>query len=215
MSISEAEKQFEAYRHHLNYEATRLSCYAALYRRLYDRRSDRLREMNLAPAFFLTITDALFSAIILWTDKLFDEKGQRGIFDFRVFIESNLDMLTIEQLKRRKNYPEGHWMLDRDTITLQTVNADRERIKNLDCLRSFAIRRDKFHAHFDKEYFFDRNRLEDEAPLVWGDFEQVTEVLSDIINHYATAYDGNVFVLTPENINDLDYLLNHLHKTMD
>jgi AbiU2 len=215
MSISEAEKQFEAYRHHLNYEATRLACYVAVYRRLYERRNDRLREMNLAPAFFSTVTNALLSAIILWTDKLFDEKGQRGIFDFLAFVESELGMLAIEQLKRRKNYPDGHWMLDRDIITLQRVNADRERIKSLDCLRSFAIRRDKFHAHFDKEYFFNRHRLEDEAPLVWGDFEKVIEVLSDIINHYSTAYDGNVFVLTPQNINDLDDLLNQLHRTMD
>lgn len=171
--------------------------------------------MNLAPAFFLTVTHALSTAIILWTDKLFDERGQSGIFDFLVFVESNLSVFALEQLKRRKNYPEGHWMLDRDTITLQTVKADRERIKHLDCLRSVGIRRDKYHAHFDKEYFFDRNRLEDEAPLVRGDFEKVIEVLSDIVNQYSTAYDGNVFVLAPENINDLDYLLNHIHKTMD
>ncbi|CUS35748.1 AbiU2 domain-containing protein [Candidatus Nitrospira nitrificans] len=166
-NIREIEKQFETYRANLNSEATRLACYVALYKRLYERRNDRLREMNLAPAFFLTATDALFSAIILWVDKLFVEKGQRGIFNFLAFVESNLSMLAIEQLKRRKNYPDGHWMLARDAITLQTVNANRERIRNLDCLKSFAIRRDKFHAHFDKEYFFDRHRLEDDAPLVW------------------------------------------------
>ena len=208
MSIPEAEKQFAAYRLHLNSEATRLACYVALYRRLFERRNDRLQEMNLAPAFFSTVTDALFSVIILWADKLFDEKGQRGIFDFLVFVESNLSILAIEQLKRRRDYPDEHWMLARDSITVET---DRERIRSLECLKSIAIRRDKFHAHFDKEYFFDRNLLEEEAPLVWDDFERVIQVLSDIINHYSTAYDGNVFVLTPANINDLDDLLNRLH----
>lgn len=213
MSIPEAEKQFAAYRHHLNSEATRLACYVALYRRLFERRNDRLQEMNLAPAFFSTVTDSLFSVIILWADKLFDEKGQRGIFDFLVFVESNLSMLAIEQLKRRREYPDGHWMLDRDNITLETVKAERERIRSLECLKSIAIRRDKFHAHFDREYFFDRNRLEEEAPLVWDDFERVIQVISDIINQYSTAYDGNMFVLTPANIDDLDDLLNRLHRS--
>lgn len=213
MSIPETEMQFQAYRHYLNSEATRLACYVALYRRLFERRNDRLQEMNLAPAFFSTVTDALFSAIILWADKLFDEKGQRGIFDFLVFIESNLSMLAIEQLKRRRGFPDGHWMLNRDSITLETVKVDRERIRTLECLKSIAIRRDKFQAHFDKEYFFDRNRLEEEAPLIWDDFERVIQVLSDIINQYSTAYDGNVFVLTPANIDDLDDLLNRLRRS--
>lgn len=213
MLASDAEKKFEDYRYYLKAEATRLACYVALYRRLFERRNDRLKEMNIAPAFFSTVTDALFSAIIIWADKIFDERGQRGVFDFLLFIESNLSILAIEQLKRRRSYPDGHWMLNRDGITLQTVKSDRERIRGLECLKNIAIRRDKFHAHFDKEYFFDRSRLQDEAPLIWDDFEKVITTLSNIINQYSIAYDGNVFVLAPENINDLDDLLNHLHRS--
>jgi len=215
MYFPETEKEFEEYRLHLRSEASRLVCYVALYQKLNERRTDRLEEMNLAPAFFSTVTDALFSAIILWVDKLFDEKGQRGIFDFLAFIENNRSILAIEQLKRRRNYPDGHWMLDRDEITTEQINADRERIKNLDCLKSFEIRRDKFHAHFDKDYFFDRDRLADEAPIKWGDFKKVIEVLSDIINNYSAAYDGNLFELAPMNVNDLDFLLDRLHKYND
>ena len=103
--------------------------------------------MNIAPAFFETVTNALRSVLILWVDNLFDERGERGIFNFLTFIEQNRKIFAIEQLQRRKNYPDDHWMLkNRDPITLETITEDRERIKNLDCLKSFRTRRDKFIA---------------------------------------------------------------------
>ena len=207
---TETEKKFEEYRHYLNYEATRLASCVNLFRRLDQRSVDRLEEINIAPAFFKITTDALFSTVILWVDKLFDERGERGIFNFLMFIENNRNILAIEQLKRRKNYPEGHWMLNRDPITLDMINGDRRYIQNLDCLQNFTTLRDKFYGHFDKEYFFDRERMANEAPT-WGDFEKVITVISDVINRYSAAYDGQLFVLEPENINDLDYLLDRLH----
>lgn len=214
MSISlpnpETEKKFEEYRHYLKYEASRLASFVNLFRRLYERRVDRLEEMNIAPAFFQVTTDALLSAIILWVDKLFDERGKRGIFNFLMFVEHNRNVLSIEQLQRRKNYPDGHRMLNRDTITLETINGDRRNIQRLGCLQNFRTLRDKFYAHFDKEYFFDRERMAEEAPT-WGDLERVIVVISDLINRYSAAYDGELFVLEPENINDLDYLLDRLH----
>jgi hypothetical protein len=103
-------------------------------------------------------------------------------------------------------------MLDRDPITREVINEHREKIRGLACLNSFKIRRDKFHAHFDKGYFFDRKHFADEAPLKWGDLDSVTELLKDIINHYSAAFDGRLFALQPLNINDIDYLLDHLHK---
>lgn len=214
MSISppnpQKEKKFEEYRHYLIYEATRLASYVNLFRRLHERRVDRLEEMNIAPAFFQVTTDALLSAIILWANKLFDERGKRGIFNFLMFVEHNRNILAIEQLKRRKNYPDGHWMLDLDPITLETINGDRKRIQNLGCLQGVKNLRDKFYAHFDQEYFFDRERMAGEAPT-WGDLERVILVISDLINRYSAAYDGELFVLELENINDLDHLLDRLH----
>lgn len=207
---SETEKKFEEYRHYLTYEATCLVSFINLFRRLYERRVDRLEEINIAPAFFQVTTNALLSAMILWADKLFDTKGERGIFNFLMFIEHNRNILAIEKLKRRKNYPEGHWMLNRDPITLEMINGDRRYIENLDCLQSITTLRDNFYGHFDKEYFFDRARMANEAPT-WGDLEKLTVVISDVINRYSAAYDGQLFVLEPENINDLDYLLDSLH----
>jgi hypothetical protein len=210
----EMEKRFEKYRDNLWQEAVWTASYVALYHKIYERKRDRREEMNIAPAFFETVTNALRSAMILWGCKLFDEREQRGIFNFLTFIEQNRNIFTIEQLKRRKSYPDDHWMLNRAPITFETITEDRERIKNIESLQSFKTRRDKAIAHFDKKYFDDPERLSEEAPIIWGDLTKVIEVLREVINRYSAAYDGQLLSLTPTNINDLDYLLDRLHRGM-
>jgi hypothetical protein len=215
MPISAKEEEFVKYRDFLQYEVSRLGSYLALYQKLYERRTDRLKEMNIAPAFFQVVWGALFAAIILWVDKLCDEKSERGVFDFLRFIEKNMDLFTIEELRRRiteDHEPDETWMRNQDPITLETINEDRTQIRSLECLQSFAARRDKFYAHFDREYFFDRERLDNEAPLTWEELKQPFGLVSEIVNRYSIAFDGREFGMTPCNINDVDYLLECLHK---
>lgn len=212
MKKNEAEEMFKKYREYLRQEVVRLASYAQVYRRLYKRRYDRLAEMNLAPAFFGIVTDALFTAIVLWVDKLLGRKSERGLLNFLTFCEHNRNIFNIIELQKRRNYPDGHWMLNREPITFQMIENDKELIKNLELLDSFKLRRDKFHAHFDKDYFFDRDKLSEQAPLKWSDLEKVVEVMKDIINKYSSAYDGNLYHVEPINVNDLDYLLDLLNK---
>jgi len=213
MKKTETERKFEEYREYLSKEAIRLASYVGLYRRLHERRADRLDEMNMAPAFFQVALDALFSAIVLWVDKLLSEKSERGLVNFLKFCEHNRKIFEVKELQRRRNYPDGHWMLKREPITFQTIQEDREKIKRLEPLKSFRLRRNKFHAHFDKEYFFDRKKLSKEAPLKWSDLEKVIDVIKDIINRYSAAYDGNLYELEPVNVTDVDYLLDRLHRS--
>jgi hypothetical protein len=213
MDKTEAEQKFEEYRDYLRQEATRLASYIALYRRLHELRAERLDEMNIAPAFFQIVIDALFSVIVLWVHKMFDEKSERGLADFLTFCEYNRDIFELKELQRRKNYPNGHWMLkDGKPVTVETINEDRESIKKLQFLPSFKLRRDKFHAHFDKKYFFDRTKLTHEAPLKWSDLTEVVEVMKDVINRYSAAYDGSLYALEPINVTDIDSLLDRLHR---
>jgi hypothetical protein len=140
---------------------------------------------------------------------MFDEKSERGLTKFLIFCEYNRKIFKLEELQRRKNYPDDHWMLkDRKPITLETINDDRE----LEALPSFKLRRDKFHAHFDKEYFFDRKKLAEEAPLRQSDLTQVVEAMKNIINGYSADYDGNLYALEPINVTDVNYLLDRLYN---
>ena len=212
MNTEDAEKIFEEYREYLKSEVVRLISYIKLYRRINERMEDRLDEINIAPSFFQVTLDALFSAIILWVDKLLGTRSERGFIHFLSFIENNRRIFEISELKRRRGYPDGHWMLSRERITYQAIEKHRKQIAKLECLPHFKLRRDKFHAHFDKEYFFNRGKLANDAPLKWSDLEAVIEVMGDILNHYSAAYDGNVYHLEPFNIYDIDNLLDTLYK---
>lgn len=205
------EQKFDEYRECLHDEVSRLATYARIYRRLHERRGDRIEEMNIAPAFFQLITDALFSVIVIWIDKLFDERGGAGFFNFLTYVEYNRSLLSLSELKRRRQYPDGHWMLNRESITLDVINDHRRQIRELEALPKFTLRRDKFQAHFDKAYFFERGRLATEAPLMWSDLEKATALMWDILNTYSTSFDGKSYAGEPLNAADVDDLLDTLH----
>ena len=80
-------------------------------------------------------------------------------------------------------------------------------------LKSFSLRRNKFHAHFDKRYFDDRKKIAEDAPLKWSDPDDAMELFKDILNRYSAAYNGEVFHLQPLNSADLNHLLDYLRRT--
>jgi hypothetical protein len=208
MTSVEFDEQFPMYREWLRQEIHRFRDAVDVYRCINERTKDHLAELNLAPGFFRTTESALFTLIVMWADKLLDEHAERGLFNFLTFVEYNRKWLSPKQLQRRRGYPDDHWMLeDRKSITLKQINADREAIRALPCLQSFKIRRDKFHGHFDKEYFFDRKRLSAEAPLKWDDLEQAGDLMGRILNDYSVDFDGNAYSWSTLNIDDLSALL--------
>lgn len=194
MAATDDEVAFEAYLERLRQEAIRLACYVRVYRKLHERRYDRLAELNIAPGFFSTVADALFSAIVLWVDKLCDERSERGLHNFLAFAEHHRGLFT------------------RRPIDFQTIQKDREALRAFGPLESVRLRRDKFHAHFDKDYFLDRTRLAEDAPLRWGDLEETLTLVANVLNRYSAAYSGNRLILEPLNVGDLDDLLSELHR---
>lgn len=212
MEASDIELKFERYRDHLENETTRLTSYVQLHKHLNDRKQDRLDELNIAPCFFGTVIDSLFTVIILWVNNLIDPKAERGFYNFLSFIENNRDIFAISCLQKRNDYPDGHWMLNREPITYESIESDRKKLQNIKALPSFKKRRDKFHAHFDKDYAFQRKQISKDAPIKFSDLSDVVEVLKNILNTYSAAYDGKVYKMSLMNINDIDYVLDILYK---
>ena len=208
MSREQFESHFIAYRTYLREEIHRFLDSVAVYRNIQERKNDRLELINLAPAFFGVVEGALFTTIVMWADKLFDERGERGLFNFLSFVEHNRKWLSVTELQRRRDYPDGHWMLQgRTPITSQSIEADRAKIRCLKVLASFRLRRDKFHGHFDKDYFFDRKRLQDEAPIRWDELQEAGAAMGSIINDYSVDFDGASYFWDTVNINDIEVLL--------
>lgn len=218
MQDIDTEAKFEEYRKYLYQEVARLTRYIRVYRLLQERYADRFNEINMAPAFFETVKDALFSVIVVWVHKLFDENSERGLFNFLTFCEYHRSIFETQEFQRRllqqrPNYIDKDWMLDTESITFEIIQKDKGRIAGLGSLQKFKHRRDKFHAHFDKDYFFNREKLSKGAPLKWSDLEELVTVMKEIINRYSIAYDGAAWSLEPINVTDLDNLLNYVHWT--
>jgi hypothetical protein len=66
-------------------------------------------------------------------------------------VEANVGIFAIERLKCRRNFPDDHWVLRErrkiGPLAIKHVAKDRERLRNLRCLQSTRIRRDRYHAH--------------------------------------------------------------------
>ena len=209
----EFEAYFREYREHLQREVGRFRDAASVYRQINERTQDYLDELNLAPAFFHTVEDSLFTTIILWADKLFDDRGERGLFNFLSVMEYNRNWMSVQELQRRKSYPNGHWMLQgRVPITFESIEEDREKIRRLAALKSIQLRRDKFHSHFDKEYFFDRQKLQREAPITWENLKEAGDVMMSVLNDYSVDFDGQRFASETMGIDDLTRLLHAARK---
>ena len=212
METSDIELKFEQYRDRLENEVTRLNSYVQLYKHVNKRKQDRLDELNIAPCFFGTVIDSLFTVIILWVNNLVDPEAERGFYNFLSFIENNRGIFAISRLQERNDYPDAHWMLNREPIIYESIESDRKKLNNIKALPSFKIRRDKFHAHFDKDYAFQRKQISSDAPIKFSDLDEVVEVLKGILNTYSAAYNGKVHTMSLMNINDIDYVLDILHK---
>jgi Ribosomal protein L11 methyltransferase (PrmA) len=91
------------------------------------------------------------------------------------------------------HHPSNAGTLSAIEAILAMVVTDREAITNFEPLKSFRLRRDKFHAHFDKRYFLDRSKIAEDAPLKWSDLDHAMELLKDTLNKYSAAYDSEVF----------------------
>lgn len=139
-------------------------------------------------------------------------RSDRGLLNFLGFIEQHRDIFNIRRLQERKNYPDDHWILqDREPVTVARIENDRKRISEFVPLNSFKLRRDRFEAHFDKEYFFDRAKLEEHAPLTWQDLEEVVRLGKEVLNSYSVDYDATSHTVEPVNAADVDYLLDYVH----
>jgi hypothetical protein len=114
------------------------------------------------------VLEALLTEIIIWTYKLLNPREKLGFPKYLAFIEKNIDIFSIEALQRRKNYPDGHLMLRREPITLETIKRDRRRLRDLDeAIASIKLRRNRFYAHFDKRHFTEPTRLFEKSVIKW------------------------------------------------
>ncbi|HZP85693.1 MAG TPA: hypothetical protein VFB54_02670 [Burkholderiales bacterium] len=78
MGRADFDRQFILYRKNLHAEIERFHGFVAVFVQLQARRGDHLDQLNLAPAFFGYVENALFSSIVLRADKMASTVGSDG-----------------------------------------------------------------------------------------------------------------------------------------
>lgn len=209
------QKKFEIYRKNLVKEIITLFSYISIYKSLAEARENRLEEINFAPAFFGSVTQSLYTSIILWISKLFDKNSERGIYNFLLFVEGNLSLFSKKHYKQYKSISDDDWRFTKigwTELTLTELNKFKQIINKNKILINVKHQRDKFYAHFDDKYFFSLDKLYIDAPIKWNDFYAIKKILDNIINRISVAYDGTAYSFDVVNINDVKGILDTIKK---
>jgi len=208
-----SEKEFEQYREALKNEIIRFASFLYLFKRINERSKDRIDEINIAPAFFQTVLNSLSIASIIWVDKLCSTKSERGLYDFLTYVEKNVEIFSDENwIKRRtliKADPDKYFNRE---ISNDIIKQDKSTIESLPKKAEIKKIRDKTIAHSDKEFFYDIEKIKVEANIHVDEIISTLDVLRSIYNRYSVGYDGVNSSLKPININDIDQLLDIVHK---
>ena len=212
-SACDPEARFLDYLEAFRREGQRLIMFMTVYRYLHERRYDALDALNRAPAFFQTVLIALREAIILTAHKMI--VGGRGdevsLGTFLNFVGSNLALFSTEAFRARRGLTESGWQVRRHKApSPSTVREDRRRLGRLAAAPSLRILRDKYHAHLDRDYFFEPGRLGDTAPLRWQDLTEIRSTVEEILNRYSAAFNGDVLAFEPMNALDVEVVIDAL-----
>lgn len=211
----DAEEQFRKYLDAFRFEGTKLGMFIAVYRYLYERRRDALAEMNMAPAFFQTVTSALRTVIIVWAHKLVvgGTVQEVSLRTFLTFVGENLDLFSTDAFRRRRQLAADDWRVrEHEAPTIKDVRADRKRLSGLKAVPTLETHRNKYQAHFDPAYFLTPDALGNLAPLRWADLDEIRTVLAEILNRYSGAFNGEQFVFEPVNADDIQYVFEALRR---
>lgn len=213
-NLTKEEGYFKQYLDSINREVKKLIYLIVLYLHLSKRIEDHNEEINISPAFFQMVLITMFTCIIVWTDRLIGLRSKRNLLKFLNIAEQNIKIFTKEAYKRRTKKDDNYWYVrDYEEITLKDIEEDRNKIRSLEALtKSLKLRRDKYIAHFDKEYFFEPGKLDKDAPIFKSDIGKLIDILKDIPNRYSGRFNGVINTYEAVNIRDVDNTLRILRK---
>lgn len=213
MKKRDPHKQFKLYLDRLFEEVFHIDSKFELYYHLLERKYNRLQAMNISPAFFQLIMDALLTDSIISLSRLYDsyksiKRSDRNLIRFLNFVESNIDIFPSDKETLMRHNCD--YIVDKNLI-----DSHRAKINEMTpILDNLFTWRDKYVAHFDKTYFSNGERLKEDASIKFGEIRGLISLADEILNSYSAVYDGNVNMIRATNLFDVDKSLDILNDCL-
>lgn len=120
------------------------------------------------------IQSALYSDITFSIFRLFDKKGDRNIFHFLNYTEQHLHSITWKK-------PLSLIEINEQRAALSAATTQFENLRK---------RRNKFFGHYDKKFFYEPDKINDDFPFSNEDAITLVRVLQRIISDHNRAFHG-------------------------
>ncbi|RQW23316.1 hypothetical protein EH196_00430 [Bacillus sp. C1-1] len=205
------KEDFEKMLFHLLEELYHLNSYHLLYKYLYEKTSDHddLSTMNKIPSFFQLSMGAFQYSSIMGLAKLYEPSSRKT-----VNLNKFLNIVEGFHTEIFSNDPDIKKRLGRTTnVNSDTVRKHKNELNEQEkIIKRLLAWRDKFFAHNDKKYFYNKNVVSKEFPINFYEYEQLITLAADILNTYSIGYSGKYHDIKACNIYDVDILFKALKK---
>lgn len=163
-------------------EIHRISSAHRTYLKLCEQGQEDPSVLNHAPRFFRRVFEGLESNIIISLSKLF-EAGR-----------SDRNLL---KLIRYVKHHRGSIQWGYKSVSLSEIEKHEKLITDQrDVIDHVINRRDKFHAHHDKEYFLEADKLLEDFPLDVKAIESLIDIAKSIVRDYYLSLTGGDIEIT-------------------
>jgi hypothetical protein len=181
-------------------------------KRFQEQQIKNPKLVNTAPCYWAVSMKSVFVSIVLWGEKFFGDHSkstwpEMDFWKFLSFLESNRKALFPKPI----HHDEGSWR-----VTSGDIKAHRAKLKSLEGMAVVKTLRDKYYAHFDKEFFLDRKKLRSEGSSInFAALENMSKVAQDVLLHYSLAYNGEGFSVKAANLDDVTGLFGLIERYFD
>lgn len=165
-----------------------------LYIYLYNKRIDKLDELNIAPAFFDASGIAMLETSMAKLSKLYDtDKNTVTIFKYLNIIEQQTKAIFSDECTA-----EVTAAISKHKMELDKLSGQYEKLKSI---------RDVHLAHNDKKIIRDSLDIWKETGLLIGDIHGLIKWVSDVVNTYRTIRGDSYISLDATNKYDVNNVI--------
>ena len=194
-------------------------CFSA-YKSILDALHTSNAVINQSPAFFSICLLSLERTLLLELAKLYKGSGHEQTINKLINIIRANQNLFPKKINCTPVYEDNmNPIIPQSIFTLCLPKEISQFELQIDSLKNIvdklSVRRDKYLAHNDKEYFANEKDLIDNFPINFENIEQIIKLTGDFCNKMLSYLNGTIIAYQSYNATDLSNLLSKVVLTLD